>query len=129
VLKANVNLANEKATVRYLGGEIDPRDLEKAVEEAGYGVVQGEESSIEDSHEHEYRKLGADFLVAAALTALIPVATGILYPLFSDGSVPETLRPVLGEYGFLNQVLAAAAMALSLRPGVHRAWRGRRRED
>jgi Cu+-exporting ATPase len=27
--------------------------------------------------------------------------------------VPDLLRPFLGEYGFLNPVLAAAAMALS----------------
>ena len=46
-------------------------------------------------------------------TALIPVAAGVLYLLFSDGSVPSGLRYVLGDYGFLNPVLAAAAMALS----------------
>ncbi len=44
---------------------------------------------------------------------LIPVAAGALYPFFSDGTVPEVLRPVFGEYGFLNPILAAAAMALS----------------
>jgi Cu+-exporting ATPase len=43
---------------------------------------------------------------------LIPVAAGVLYPVFAGG-VPAALRPVLGEYGFLNPVLAAAAMALS----------------
>jgi Cu+-exporting ATPase len=53
------------------------------------------------------------FWAFAYNVALIPVAAGVLYPLFSDGSVPEILRPVLGEYGFLNPVLAAAAMALS----------------
>ena len=57
VLEANVNLANERATVGYLAGEVEPRDLEKAVEGAGYGVVWGEESSVEDSHEREYKKL------------------------------------------------------------------------
>jgi P-type Cu+ transporter len=44
---------------------------------------------------------------------LIPVAAGALYPFFADGTVPDLLRPFLGEYGFLNPVLAAAAMALS----------------
>jgi P-type Cu+ transporter len=53
------------------------------------------------------------FWAFAYNVALIPVAAGILYPLFSDGSVPAILSPVLGEYGFLNPVLAAAAMALS----------------
>src|ERR687897_1211232 len=75
VLEASVNLASEKATVEYLAGEVEARDLEKAVEGAGYGVVRGEESSAEDSHEREYKKLKADFLLAAALTALILVGS------------------------------------------------------
>jgi Cu+-exporting ATPase len=75
VLEASVNLANEKATVAYLGGEVEARDLEKAVEGAGYGVVRGEESSVEDSYEREYKKLRADFLLAVALTALILVGS------------------------------------------------------
>jgi P-type Cu+ transporter len=44
---------------------------------------------------------------------LIPVAAGAIYPFFAGGAVPDFLRPFLGEYGFLNPVLAAAAMALS----------------
>jgi Cu+-exporting ATPase len=72
VLEASVNLASEKATVAYLAGEVGPRDLEKAVRSAGYGVIREDEgSSVEDSHEPEYRKLKADFLLAAGLTALI----------------------------------------------------------
>src|SRR3712207_6832827 len=71
VLEARVNLASERATVEYLAGEVEPRDLEKAIQGAGYGVVHEEESSLEDSHEREYRKLRADFLLAAVLTALI----------------------------------------------------------
>src|SRR5918992_1656793 len=59
VLGASVNLANEKATVRYLAGEVEPRDLEKAVEGAGYGVVWEDEAEASDgdAHEKEYRRL------------------------------------------------------------------------
>lgn len=46
-------------------------------------------------------------------TALIPIAAGVLYPFFSDGGVPSNLTYILGNYGFLNPVLAAAAMAIS----------------
>src|ERR671910_289968 len=86
VLEASVNLANERVTVEYLADEVEPRDLEKAVEGAGYRVVREEDSSVEDSHEHEYRKLKSDFLLAAALTALIllgslPHMLGLMLPI------------------------------------------------
>jgi len=72
VLKASVNLATEKAAVEYLAGEVEPRDIDKAVEGAGYGVIREDEgSSVEDSHEREYRRLRTDFLIAAALTVFI----------------------------------------------------------
>jgi Cu+-exporting ATPase len=46
--------------------------------------------------------------------ALIPVAAGVLFPVFLElGGVPGSLRPFLGEMGFLNPVLAALAMAFS----------------
>ena len=37
----------------------------------------------------------------------------MLYPIFSGGGVPGPLQPFLGDFGFLNPVLAAAAMATS----------------
>jgi len=44
---------------------------------------------------------------------LIPVAAGILYPFFSSGDVPPGLQFIFGQYGFLNPMLAALAMAAS----------------
>ena len=44
---------------------------------------------------------------------LIPIAAGILYPVFSDGNVPRILQPIIGQIGFLNPIVAAGAMALS----------------
>ena len=43
---------------------------------------------------------------------LIPIAAGALYPIFGDG-VPTGLQFALGEHGFLNPMMAAAAMAMS----------------
>ena len=111
VLEATVNLANQKATVRYLAGEVEPRDLEKAVEGAGYGVVhEGEaEASAEDAHEKEYRKLRNNFLVAAALTVLILI-----------GSLPMMLgaMPPI-PMGWLNLGLLALATPVQFWAG----WR------
>jgi len=53
------------------------------------------------------------FWAFAYNVALIPVAAGILYPLFKDSLVPDGLRWALGTYGFLNPMLAGGAMAFS----------------
>jgi Cu+-exporting ATPase len=66
------------------------------------------------------------FWAFAYNVALIPVAAGVLYAFFAGGTVPEALRPFFGEYGFLNPVLAAAAMALSSVTVVSNALRLRR---
>ena len=76
VVEASVNLANEKATVGYVAGEVRPQDLEKAVEGAGYSVAREDEgASAEGSREREYGKLRGDFFLAAALTALVLIGS------------------------------------------------------
>ncbi len=44
---------------------------------------------------------------------LIPVAAGVLYPFFATSGVPAALYFIFGQYGFLNPMLAALAMAAS----------------
>jgi len=53
------------------------------------------------------------FWAFAYNTALIPIAAGILYLVFGSTGVPSGLSFILGNYGFLNPILAAAAMAAS----------------
>lgn len=45
--------------------------------------------------------------------ALIPVAAGVMFPIFSQTHTPAWLHPIFGHAGFLNPVAAAGAMAIS----------------
>ena len=107
VLEASVNLANERATVEYLASEVEPRDLEMAIEGAGYGVVREEDSSVEDSTSASTAQ--SDFLLAAALTALILL-----------GSLPHMLGLMLPiPTGWLNLALLLLATPVQFWAG----WR------
>ena len=66
------------------------------------------------------------FWAFAYNSALIPVAAGALYFAFGQIGVPSQLRFILGEYGFLNPMLAAAAMAASSVTVVSNSLRLRR---
>ncbi|MFC1915717.1 heavy metal translocating P-type ATPase [Chloroflexota bacterium] len=66
------------------------------------------------------------FWAFAYNTALIPVAAGVLFLAFGQTGVPSGLQFILGEYGFLNPILAAAAMAVSSLTVVSNSLRLRR---
>src|SRR5918994_2040908 len=105
VLAANVNLATEKAAVEYEPSSISTEKLSGVIEGAGYGVVRGEDEAPEE----EYRTLRGDFLVAAALTALI-LAGSLSYMLGFGTPIPM---------GWLNLGLLALATPVQF-------WAGRR---
>ena len=108
-LGTGADVAMEAADLTLISG--DPRGVARAIKLSG--------STVRNIRQNL-------FWAFAYNVALIPVAAGVLYPLFADGTVPEVLHPFLGEYGFLNPVLAAAAMALSSVTVVSNALRLRR---
>jgi Cu+-exporting ATPase len=76
VTKAAVNLATGKARVEYIPSETSLAEIKKAVEQAGYRILEApEEKELEDVErivrEKEYRKLKRKFSAGLALGILI----------------------------------------------------------
>ncbi|MCV3768708.1 heavy metal translocating P-type ATPase [Rhizobium sp. TRM95796] len=69
VLEANVNLATEKGTIRFTGGDVSA--LEGAVRKAGYEVIHPREATAghePDRKEQELKALGRSLAFAALFT-------------------------------------------------------------
>jgi P-type Cu+ transporter len=75
VVHADVNFATERASVEYIPGEVSIRDLKKAVEEAGYHVLEVKEEDIVEkerlAREAELSRLKLKFILGAILLAPI----------------------------------------------------------
>jgi Cu+-exporting ATPase len=88
-----------------------------AMEAGDITLVSGDLSGIVTSISLSKRTLRTIkqnlFWAFAYNTALIPIAAGALFLIFGNTGVPAGARFILGEYGFLNPIIAAAAMAAS----------------
>ncbi|MFC1911820.1 heavy metal translocating P-type ATPase, partial [Chloroflexota bacterium] len=88
-----------------------------AVETADIALISGDLTGIVTAISLSKRTLRTIkqnlFWAFAYNTALIPVAAGVLFLAFGSTGVPSGLKFILGNYGFLNPILAAAAMAAS----------------
>jgi Cu+-exporting ATPase len=75
VVRADVNFATNRASVEYLQGEVTLRDLKKAVEDAGYQVLEVKEEDIVEkerlARESDLRKLKLKFI--AGIVLLVPI--------------------------------------------------------
>ena len=88
-----------------------------AMETGDITLIRGELSGIVTAISLSKRTLRTIkqnlFWAFAYNVVLIPVAAGVLYLAFGHSGVPSGLSFVFGQFGFLNPILAAAAMALS----------------
>jgi len=84
VKAANVNIATEKATVKYSADHVSILDLRKAVEDVGYGVESEEEV---DRSIEEMRKTRVRMLVAWAFT--IPIIALMLPDMLLGLALPN----------------------------------------
>ncbi len=78
VVEANVNLANERATVEYIPTAVSLADIKRAIVDVGYEVVEaGEGEEVEDAEraarEHEIRVQRRKLIWGAALAFIISV--------------------------------------------------------
>ena len=75
VVHADVNFATERASVEYIPEEVSIRELKKAVEEAGYQVLEVKEEDIVEkerlAREAELSRLKLKFILGAILLAPI----------------------------------------------------------
>ncbi|MFW5972653.1 MAG: heavy metal translocating P-type ATPase, partial [Bacteroidota bacterium] len=116
VVDADVNLATEQATVRFVPGEVTADRLRRAVEDAGYGaevVEDVSEDAAEERHDRERRVLLRRVLLAAVFTLPILLLDmgGMIIPAFG-----EWLRDVLGVQG-LYVVLFIFGSIVQFGPG------------
>ncbi len=88
-----------------------------AVEAADVTLMRGDPRGVADTvalSKRTMRTIRMNLFWAFAYNvALIPIAAGVLYPVFRETVVPGYLQWILGDNGFLNPMLAGAAMAFS----------------
>ncbi|MFC2062802.1 HAD-IC family P-type ATPase, partial [Chloroflexota bacterium] len=101
-----------------------------AMETGGITLIRGELGGIVTAislSKRTVRTIKQNLFWAFAYnTTLIPVAAGVLYLAFGQAGTPSGLQFILGDYGFLNPILAAAAMAVSSITVVFNSLRLRR---
>jgi len=104
VVQASVNFATERASVEYIPEEVTIKELKRAVQEAGYEVLEVKEEDIVEkerlAREAELLKLRQKFIIGAVLLAPILI-------LMYGGSLLEKWIGLSMETNFFIQFLLA----------------------
>jgi Cu+-exporting ATPase len=104
VVAVNVNFATERASVEYIPEELTIRDLKKAVQEAGYQVLEVKEEDIVEkerlARKKELSRIKWKFIIGASL--LIPILI-----LMYGASLFEKWIDLSKEMNFFIQFLLA----------------------
>jgi Cu+-exporting ATPase len=117
VLEANVNLATERATVRYLPDAVSAAQLYSAVEQTGYGVIQDDQAGTDSEQEArsaELNKLKRDLTLAVIVAGPLIVVTMLhmFVPVFD-----RWLMGLIGMQGFFVGSFVLASI-VQFGPGI-----------
>ena len=119
VLEANVNLATERATVKYLPAATSPGHLKRAVREVGYGILEvqagQDRADVErQAREKEVAMLRRDVLLSAAFA--IPLVLLVMLPMFWMPAM-NFLMGIMPMQDW-NWVMLALATPVQFGPGM-----------
>ena len=102
ILDVNVNLATERATITYLPGAVRRADLVKAVEDAGYGVVDLTDAAAPEDAERAAREAEI-----ARQRRLVLIGAAFTLPLF--------VLSMARDFYMASQPMAGHAMSGAMR--------------
>lgn len=117
VVKANVNLATEKATVEYDTAKIRLSAIKQAIERAGYKALEIEKNTVDEDRlrkQKEIRTLWIKFAISAVFG--LPLLYFAMTPMLSwwPFPIPEALEPMkyplrfaLLQLGLVIPIIAA----------------------
>ena len=111
VLSATVNLATERATVRYLPDVVSLQALHQVVADTGYGVLKDEVGkdrvdAEREAREHERATLKRDLTVAVIFAA--PLILLVMLPMFFPAVEAQMMRVIpMQTLFYLSFVLAS----------------------
>lgn len=113
VSEANVNLASEKLTISFDSSKVKLSDIKKAVEEAGYKLIQ-EETTVDTDKERkdrEIKSLWRRFLISVLFTVpVLYMAMGHMLGL----PLPELIAPMMNpKYFALLQLLLTVPLIIA----------------
>ncbi|GAX91639.1 heavy metal translocating P-type ATPase [Effusibacillus lacus] len=100
VLNANVNLANEKATVEYIPGKTNIDRLIAAVQKAGYGAKSAQDLDVDsekEARQRDYQEQKRMFTIGAVLSSvfLLQMISDFVMVSFPDSAFRFHLHPYL----------------------------------
>ncbi|APZ42691.1 heavy metal translocating P-type ATPase [Acidihalobacter ferrooxydans] len=112
VLEATVNLATERAHVRYLPAMTDPATLAAVVAEAGYAAQPVGETGVDENQKRRdsLRAMGRDVAIAASLAVVIMVLSmgGAFIPAFEHAL--QASSPFAHFWDWVQWVLASVVL-------------------